>query len=87
MDYNQISIFLDKFKKIIYQKEETKEIVIKTIGDEIHHVVESQSVKIKGNCIYIQGSPILRSEIMIHKKEILKKLENLLIDIHLTEIK
>ncbi len=87
MDYNQISIFLDKFKKLIYQKEETKEIVVKTIGDVIHHTIENQSVKIKGSCIYIQGSPIFRSEVIIHKKEILLKLENLLTNIHFTEIK
>ena len=78
MDYNQITIFLDKFKKIICQKEETKEIVVKTIGDEIHHAVDNQAVKIKDNCIYIKSSPIICSEILIHKQQILMKLKNTL---------
>ena len=78
MDYNHIKNFLDKFKKIIYQKEETKEIVVKTISEEIKHIIESDSVKIKGGVVYIQGSPMLRSEILIHKKQILIKLENIL---------
>jgi len=87
MDYNHIKNFLDKFKKIIYLKEETKEIVVKTISEEISHVIENESVKIKGGVVYIQGSPILRSEILIHKKQILVKLEKLLPNSHFLDIK
>lgn len=87
MDYNHIKNFLDKFKKIIYLKEETKEIVVKTISEEISHVIENESVKIKGSAVYIQGSPILRSEILIHKKQILVKLEKLLPNSHFLDIK
>lgn len=78
MDYNQITSFLDKFKKIIFQKEELKNIVIKTISEEISHQVENNLVKIKGGYIYVEGSPILHSEILIHKKQILEKLKNIL---------
>lgn len=78
MDYNHIKNFLDKFKKLVYQKEETKEIVIKTISDEIHHQIDKQSLKIKGGYIYIESSPILKSEILIHKKQILEKLKVIL---------
>lgn len=87
MDYNQISSFLEKFKKLINQKEETKSIVIRTISEEIHHPIDSGQVKLKGGFIYIEGSPILRSEIMIHKKQILSKLESILTDIHFSDIK
>jgi hypothetical protein len=78
MDYNHITSFLDKFKKIIFQKEELKNIIVKTIEDEICHQIENRTVKIKNGSIYVEGSPILRSEIMMHKKQILNKLENLL---------
>ena len=87
MDYNHIKNFLDKFRKIIYLKEETKEIVVKTISEEISHIIENESVKIKGGVVYIQGSPILRSEILIHKKQILVKLEKLLPNSHFLDIK
>lgn len=87
MDYNHIISFLDKFKKLIYQKEETKEIITKTIGDEIHHPIEKQSVKIKEGYIYIESSPILRSEIFIHKKQILEKLKNILPSNNFLDIK
>ena len=87
MDYNQITSFLDKFKKLIYQKEETKNIVIKTIGDEIHHQIQNGSVKIKNSSIYLDCSPILRSEILIHKKQILIKLKNILPSNNFIDIK
>lgn len=87
MDYNHITSFLDKFKKIIFQKEELKNIIVKTIKDEIHHQVANDSVKIKNGCIYIQASPILRSEIMMHKKQILDKLKNTLPENHFSDIK
>ena len=87
MDYNHITSFLDKFKKLIFQKEELKNIVVKTIGDEIHHPIESRTVKVKNGCIYVEGSPMLRSEIMIHKRQILDKLENLLPQNNFSDIK
>ena len=87
MDYSHITSFLDKFKKLIYQKEETKNIVIKTIRDEIHHQIQNGLVKIKNGYIYVECSPILRSEILIHKKQILIKLKNILPDNNFIDIK
>ncbi|MBK5215224.1 MAG: hypothetical protein JJE53_00220 [Candidatus Pacebacteria bacterium] len=87
MDYNHIKNFLDKFKKIIYEKEELRDLVIKTISEEISHPIENDSLKIKGGCIYVKGSPMLRSEILMHKKEILNKLESLFPNIHFFDIK
>jgi len=87
MDYNHITSFLDKFKKIIFQKEELKNIIVRTIGDEISHPIESRTVKIKNGSICVEGSPMLRSEIMMHKKQILDKLENLLPQNHFSDIK
>ena len=87
MDYNHITNFLEKFKKIIFQKEGIKEIVIKTIGEIAHHILEKESVKIKGAYIYIESSPILRSEILMHKKKILDKLKILLPNNNFIDIK
>lgn len=87
MDYNHITSFLDKFKKLIYQKEETKEIIIKTISEEVHHPLEKKSIKIKDAFIYIEGSPIIRSEILIHKEKILNKLKSLLPNNNFSDIR
>jgi len=86
MDYNHITSFLDKFKIILFKKEETKNVVVKTISDEINHNVLDNSVKIKNGVISVQGSPILRNEILIHKKQILTKLKNSLIGTNFLDI-
>jgi len=87
MDYNHITNFLEKFKKLIFQKEEIKETVIKIISDEISHQIEKDSLKIKNGVIYISGSPILRNEIMMHKINILNKLKNLFPNNNFLDIK
>lgn len=87
MDYNHITNFLEKFKKLIFQKEELKSIVVETISKEISHPIESNSVKIKDGCIYTHSSPILYSEILIHKKQILEKLKNILPENNFSDIK
>lgn len=75
MDYNHITKFLEKFKKIIFQKEETKEIIKKIISFEVSHQIESDNIKTKNGNIYIQESPIIRNEVLIKKKNILFKLK------------
>ena len=87
MDYNQITIFLDKFKKLIYQKEEIKKNVIEVITKEISYPIKDDSVKIKNGFIYVKGSPVLRTEIMIHKKQILAKLKDILPSNNFLDIK
>jgi hypothetical protein len=87
MDYNLIGGFLDKFRKIIFQKEELKNIVVQTICEEIKHQVKEDMVKIKNGIIFIQGSPILRNEILMHKKSILDTLKNKLPSNNFLDIK
>lgn len=76
MDYNHIKNFLEKFKKLIYQKEELKEIIYNVITEEIKHSFDKSLINIKNGIILISGSPMLRSEILIHKKQILLILKN-----------
>jgi len=87
MDYNSIGSFLEKFKKLIFQKEEIKEIVVKIISEVISYQIKKESIKIKGSCIYVEGSPILRSEIMIRKRQILTKLKSVLPNSNFLDVK
>ncbi|HLP86894.1 MAG TPA: hypothetical protein VK153_03425 [Candidatus Paceibacterota bacterium] len=87
MDYNHITNFLDKFKKLVNQKEEIKEIVLNTIKEEIPYPIEKESLIIKKGFILINSSPVLRSEILIHKEQIFKKLKILLPDTKFLDIK
>lgn len=86
-DFNHINNFLDKFKKILFQKEEIKNIVTKIISEEISFPLEKDKIKIKKGIIFIEGSPVLRNEIMLQKKQILIKIKTLLPDIVFLDIK
>lgn len=86
-DYNSISGFLDKFRKIIFQKEEIKILVVRTIENTISHKIDEKMVSIKGGYITIKGSPILRSEIFLKKAEILKKLKEVILNYNFIDLK
>lgn len=73
MDYNHITSFLDKFKKILFQKEEVKNIVTKIISEEIKYPIEKNKIKFKNGVIFVEGSPVLRNEVMMKKEQILLK--------------
>lgn len=87
MDYNHITKFLENFKKLIFQKEEIKRIVKEIISTEINHPVDDEQIKIKDVYIYISGSPIFRNEIMLHKKQILIRLKELVPNTNFLDIK
>lgn len=87
MDYTSINSFLDKFKKLIFQKEELKNIVIGVIKEETSFEFNINSIKIKDGFICIKASPLVRSEILIHKERILNKLKSLNLDYNFLDIK
>ncbi len=78
MDFNRIDNFLDKFKKIFLQKEEEVKTIVIIINKHTTIQIDEGSIKVKGFDIYIQGSPALRNEILIHKDGILSDLNNIL---------
>jgi hypothetical protein len=87
MDYNQISGFLDKFKKILFQKEEIYKIISKTILKHTHVYLDPSLIKIKNSSIYIESSPIIRSEILVFKNKILLDLKKEIPDTKFFDIK
>lgn len=87
MDYNHIANFLGKLKQTLFKNEEYYDIISLTIRKHISSPIESKLIKIKGTHIYIQGSPMLRNEIFIHKVGILDDLKALLPDRNFTDIR
>lgn len=87
MDYNQISNFLDKFKKIIFQKEESRLIISNIIKEEISYNINPLNIKIKNAIIYLDVSPLIRGEILMHKENILLKSRKLIPNINFCDIK
>ena len=87
MDYYHINNFLDKFKKILAVKEAPYDVVIAVIKENLGLKIERSNVKIKGNTIYIQSSPLVKNEILIKKSFILNDLSKITGQSFLSEIK
>lgn len=87
MEYKHISVFFDKFKKALFKNEEYYEVITQVVGRHISSPINPKLVKIKGTTIYIQGTPMLRNEILIHKNGILSDLNSLLSDKNFTDIR
>lgn len=87
MDYNQITSFLDKFKDVLFQKQQNHQLIVDIIEKHIKIPINKELIKIKGNTIYINGSPILKSEIMIYKSKILEDLSTANLKQIFTDIK
>lgn len=87
MDYNNISSFFDKFKKIIYQKQETKKIIKEVVSKNISFNLEEGFFVYKNGIIFLNCSPVIRNEIIMRKEKILKELREQLVSCNILDIK
>lgn len=87
MDYNHIEQFLDKFKKLLSKSEAVTGIIASVIEKKTKASVTPQMIKIQGTTIVVQGSPMLRSEVILHTQEIITELAVIIPDRHFTAIR
>jgi len=87
MDYNHITGFLEKFRKILFEKEGINTVIVETITKHIKYPIETNMIKINGTVIHIKASPMLRSEILMHKEAILSDLSNMVTNRNFSDIK
>lgn len=76
MDYNHIKNYFDKFKNILFSKEENSRIVASILKKNIGLELETKNIQIKGDILYLKISPLVRNEILINKNQILKDLNS-----------
>lgn len=76
MDYNHIKNYFDKFKNILFSKEENSRIVSIVLKKNIGLELETKNIQIKGDILYLKISPLVRNEILINKNQILKDLNS-----------
>lgn len=69
-----IAQFLEKFKKIGFDKESQKAIVIDVLKS---FSIPVESVSIKNRVVTVKASSIVKNQIYIKKAVILKKLNNI----------
>ena len=87
MEYTHITEFLNKFLNLFKNEESKREAILLVIAKHLGHPVQPTSIKIKGSIIYIQSSPIVRSEILIHKSVILEELKEQIPDYRFVDIR
>jgi len=87
MDYTHIENFLDKFKKLLLQGEASHEVIALTIAKHTQVEITTSMVKTKGSVIHIQGSPMLRNEVLMHTQAILADLALSVPQRHFTQIR
>jgi len=76
MDYNHIKDYLEKFKNILFLKEEKNKTIIAIIKKNTGIEIGENFIKTQGGVIQIKASPIVKGEILIHKESILKDLSS-----------
>ena len=87
MDYNHITSFLDKFKKIISLSQRHNSVIAEMITKHISFQIKEEMIKIKGSIITLEGSPMLKSEVLMHKSRILSDISSLIPERKFTDIR
>lgn len=71
----QISIYLEKFKKFGFKDVQIKELVVETIFELFNVVVERKNIKIENGKILIMVSGPLKSEIFINRTKVVETIK------------
>lgn len=87
MDYVKLSDILGKFKKLLFKEEEVYKIISDIILKNTTYTVPVSAIKIKGDVVYLNCSPILRGEILMKKRQIITDLSLVLIDRKINNLK
>ncbi len=87
MDTTHISELLGKIKKTLFKNEEVYQNISNIVSKHIGFPLEISSIKIKGTVIYVKESPLIKSEVFIHKDGILSDLKLIITDRVFTDIR
>lgn len=69
-----ISIYLDKFKKIESKSSSLKNNIIDSVNKILKINIDKKDVEIRNGVIYLKVNPVVRNEIFINKVNIIKEL-------------
>jgi hypothetical protein len=70
----QISLFLEKFKKLFAGNQLKKKVISETIFELIKVKINPDQISIAGKNISLKCSPIEKTEILVNKEVIIKKI-------------
>lgn len=67
----EVSVFLEKFKNLLLTNKEIKDSVREVFFVVLKTEISYEQIKYKDGVIFIETTPVLKSEILIKKQEIL----------------
>lgn len=70
-----IALYLDKFKKIDLKSSSLKKTIHASISKVLGIDVDIKAINVKNNLIYLKVNPVIKNEIFIKKKNIIKELQ------------
>ncbi len=71
-----ISDFLEKFRKIIKDDSNLRETISLVIKQNINVIIKEKDIEIKNNIIYLKENNYIKNEIFFKKEKILNDLNN-----------
>lgn len=72
--FNNITTYLTKFKNITPPNRFIKEKCIAAVKEELGVKLSSNEIDVRSGVVYIKANQIIKSEILLNKNEILRKL-------------
>lgn len=84
---NQISNFLEKFRNLITTDAAKRAALSDAIFKVLRSTIDPSDIKIKKYTAELPFSPIMRTEILIHKAEILEELGKTAPNARITDIR
>lgn len=67
----KINLFLNKFKNIVPPERFIKREIVGVVKEIVGVVLHENNLKLKRNVVYISTQAVIKSEVFLHKKEIL----------------
>jgi len=75
MSFNSIDSFFDRFKKITPPNEVVRKAVSEVLFEVVGVNIDISNIKVEGENVRIKNSPFIKSDIFLHKEQIIKTLE------------
>ncbi len=75
-----ISSLLQKFSSITPPDESVRKEVVGILESQYHILLDMKDVRVQKGVVYLETSPLIKTEIMMRKKDILAKLAQTLSD-------
>lgn len=69
-----ISIYLDKFKKIESKSSDLKKTITDSVNKFLKITIDKKNVEVKNGIVYLKVNPVVKNEIFINKVNIIKEL-------------